>query len=110
MSLGISSGSLDKSSDYIPYKTTLELGAERKIAQVKAKLNVLSNLDKVNVKFEESGFLKRRKARVENYDDFIENLYVKGLGREEIYYVLKDLEKIAEGELDLDVCRELKAL
>jgi hypothetical protein len=99
MSLGISDSSsgLDKSSDYIPYKTTVELGAERKIAQVKAKINVLSNLDKVNVKFE-NGFLKR-KARVENYEDFIKELYVKGLRREEIYFALKDLEKIAEGEL-----------
>jgi len=100
MGLGISSspGSLGKSPDYIPYKSTVELGAEKKIAQVKAKLNVLSNLEKVNVKFE-NGFLKRRKARVENYEDFIEELYVKGLRREEIYFALKDLEKIAEGEL-----------
>jgi hypothetical protein len=100
MSLGITSSlGLGKSSDYIPYKSTVELGAEKKIAQAKAKLNVLSNLDRVNVKFEESGFLKRRKARVENYEDFIEELYVKGLRREEIYFALKDLEKIAEGEL-----------
>jgi hypothetical protein len=99
MSLGISDSSsgLGKSSDYIPYKSTVELGAEKKIADVKAKLNVLSKLDKVNVKFE-NGFLKR-KARVENYEDFIEELYVKGLRREEIYFALKDLEKIAEGEL-----------
>jgi hypothetical protein len=96
MSLGITS-SLGKSSDYIPYKSTVELGAEKKIAQVKAKLNVLSNLDRVNFKFE-NGFLKR-KARVENYEDFIEELYVKGLRREEIYFALKDLEKMAEGEL-----------
>ena len=96
MSLGTTS-SLGKSPDYVPYKSTVELGAEKKIADVKAKLNVLSNLDKVNVKFE-SGFLKR-KARVENYEDFIEELYVKGLRREEIYFALKDLEKIAEGEL-----------
>jgi hypothetical protein len=51
MSLGITlSSSLGKSSDYIPYKSTVELGAEKKIAQVKAKLNVLSNLDRVSVK------------------------------------------------------------
>ncbi|NHV98761.1 MAG: hypothetical protein HA496_03845, partial [Thaumarchaeota archaeon] len=98
MSLGISGGSLGKSSDYIPYKSTVELGAEKKIAQAKAKLNVLSNFDRVNVKFE-NGFLKRRKARVENYEDFIEELYVKGLRREEIYFALKDLEKVCEGEL-----------
>jgi|GEM_PF-1350467 len=99
MSLGITSSlGLGKSSDYIPYKSTVELGAEKKIAQAKAKINVLSNLDRVNVKFE-NGFLKRRKARVENYEDFIEELYVKGLRREEIYFALKDLEKICEGEL-----------
>jgi len=66
MKLGISSGSLGKSSVYIPYKSTVELGAERKIAQVKAKLNVLSNLKNVKVSFEEKGFLKRRKAKVES--------------------------------------------
>jgi hypothetical protein len=98
LSIASSSVSLSKSSDIIHYKTTLELGAERKIAEVKAKLNVLSNLDKVKVSFEESGFLKRKKAKVENYEGFIEELYSQGLRREEVYFALKDLEKVCEGE------------
>ncbi|MBO3810287.1 MAG: hypothetical protein FGF50_11945 [Candidatus Brockarchaeota archaeon] len=90
-----------------PVKTTLELGAEKKIAEAKAKTIVLAALEDVKVSSEEKrlGFLKIGKTRVENYEEFIERLgnYAKiadqPISPEQVYRDLKDLEKAWKGSL-----------
>ena len=88
-------------------KTTLELSAERKIAEAKTETIVLSALKDVKVSAEEKrlGFFKRRKSRVENYEEFVERLeeYAElsnqPLTPGRVYGALKDLEKSVKGEL-----------
>ncbi|MEM3714607.1 MAG: hypothetical protein QXF82_06635 [Nitrososphaeria archaeon] len=57
-------------------KTTLELRIEKSIVEARAKLAVLSSLDKAEVEYEEyKRFgIKRRRVEVKNYDDFIKAL------------------------------------
>ncbi|MBO3754432.1 MAG: hypothetical protein FGF53_06110 [Candidatus Brockarchaeota archaeon] len=86
-----------------PLKTTLELGAEEKIANAKTISCVLSALRDVDIKVEKRGLLKGK--RVENYDEIIERLekYAEQYGQvitpDRLYHALKDLEKSVEGEL-----------
>ncbi|MBO3800173.1 MAG: hypothetical protein FGF52_03875 [Candidatus Brockarchaeota archaeon] len=85
-------------------KTTLELGAEKEIADAYAKAFALSVLNDVKVE-EREGFLRRKKVEVENYEDIVERLesyarqYSQAITPFQLYNALKDLEKEAEGEL-----------